>query len=644
MSTAGALPAALVAPCAQAIKAGRLADAEPMARAVVRDYPDHPDSHHLAGFVALRLGRPDDALACFDAALARRGDHVGALVHGGHALRALGRDAQALRFYDRALAVEPTQLEALHGRGHALAELGRAWEAVEGYARAIAAAPDFLDAYIGKGNVLVTLERLAEAVACFDQALARLADLPDAKLAVVAHLHYFRADALLRQDRFDAAVAGYDRALALLPDYHEALLGQGRALTELGDHADALDCFTRACALRPDDVRSHDYRSRALRELGAWGDAVAAAERAVALAPDDTGALTALGHGLRAVGRVDDAEAAYAKAVAIKPDMGPLLFNHAICLLLQGDYERGWPAYEARWTTERMSKRKPSFAQTLWLGQQDIAGRRILLHAEQGHGDTIQFCRYAPLVAARGAHVVLGVQAGLRPLMAGLDGVADVVDRAEAMPVFDLHCPLMSLPLAFGTRLDTIPATVPYLAPPAGHRAMWRDRLGRRQGPRIGIAWSGNARHQNDRNRSIALEALRPIARLGVGLYCLQRELRSADMAAFAMFGNVAFFGGQMLDFADTAALIAELDLVISVDTAVAHLAGAMGKPVWLMLAAAPDWRWLLSTPTSPWYPTARLFRQRDAGDWTELVAEVCAALQVFLAEHAMDHGVGDGR
>jgi Glycosyltransferase family 9 (heptosyltransferase) len=266
---------------------------------------------------------------------------------------------------------------------------------------------------------------------------------------------------------------------------------------------------------------------------------------------------------------------------------------------------------------------KPRLPLPRWRGEQDIAGRTILLHAEQGHGDTIQFCRYVPLVAAKGATVVLAVSPLLKSLLSRLPGASHVADGTGGMPTPDIQCALMSLPLAFSTRIETVPAAVPYLEPPAPHLRLWRDKLGPRRGQRIGIAWSGNVHHKADRRRSLALEQIEPLVGLGWPLYCLQRELRPDDLPAFARFSNIRYFGEALRDFADTAALIAELDLVIAVDTAVAHLAGALGKPVWVLLAHAPDWRWMLGRNDSPWYPTMRLFRQATPGDWSQVIVRV---------------------
>ncbi|MGE4044325.1 MAG: tetratricopeptide repeat protein [Acetobacteraceae bacterium] len=655
--------------CLAALRAGDLAGADRLVETLLDERPNSADVWHLRGTIAARRGRGEQAAALFDAALARapdsvailfdsgvslgrlerheaalerlaraialQPDHIAALTNHGNALNALGRHAEALRSFDRALNLDPARVEALHGRGRALAALKRPEEAIEGYNRALAVAPRLLDALLGKGDVLLALERFAEALDCFERAVAVASDPAGAVPAEQkAHAQFFRGDALRCLERFDDALTAYDEALAIKPDYVEAWMGRGRVLDELREFEEALAAYDQALALRPDDAKAHDYRSRVLRDLNRLDESMAAVERALALDPNDSGALNSKATLLRALGRIDEALDCYRLAVAASANPGPIRFNHSLCLLIAGDFERGWPEYEYRWTTENLSKRKPQFMQRLWLGQEDIAGLRVLLHTEQGFGDTIQFCRYATLVAARGATVILGVQPSLRPLMMSLEGPADVVDRMEAMPVFDMHSPLLSLPLAFRTTRATIPARVPYLAAPAGHQALWQDRLGPRQGPRIGLVWSGSATHQNDQNRSLALDMLRPILSSGQRFHCLQRELRPADVPGFAMSGNIIFHGHELLDFSDTAALIMQMDLVITVDTSVAHLAGALGRPVWVMLAFAPDWRWMRTGDTSPWYPTMRLFRQSRPNDWQPVIARVGAALRTFLAEH----------
>ncbi len=626
--------------CRQAMDAGDLATAEALAQSMLLDPINDADAWHLAGVIAGRRGDHVEAERRVAQAVALQPENAAAWVLRGQALRMQGRHEDALRSYDRALIQDPGRLDALHGRGHVLAAMERPEEAVAAYTRALAMMPNSADILIGKGNVLFTLQRYDEALACYDQALINAPvgggtgrNDPGKHDDIRAHAFYFRAEVMREQERLEDALEGFEQALALKPHYFEALLGRGRMMMRLREAEEALASYDAAIRLRPDDVRAHEYRSSALRDLNRLDDALAAAEDAVALAPEDASALTGLAHTLRALGRLDDAVATYAKVVELHPKMNAMRFNHAVCLLAKGDYQQGWVEYEDRWTIDSMRQRKPKLRQPLWLGDEDIAGRRILLWAEQGHGDALHFCRYASLVADLGATVVLGVASNLRAVMSSLRGVSDVVDRNDVSPIFDRQCPLMSLPLVFGTTLDTVPAPVPYLTAPAGHLVQWRDRLGPRREPRVGIVWTGNPKHMNDRNRSVSLDMLEPLATLGQPLYCLQRVLRPADIPAFAQFGNIRFFGPELTDFSETAALIMQMDLVIAVDTSVAHLAGALGKPVWLMLPFAPDWRWLLGRDDTPWYPTMRLYRQPRLGDWTSVIARIRDDLAALLAQ-----------
>jgi hypothetical protein len=275
-----------------------------------------------------------------------------------------------------------------------------------------------------------------------------------------------------------------------------------------------------------------------------------------------------------------------------------------------------------------MAHLRRNFVQPSWLGEGALDGRTVLLHAEQGLGDTLQFVRYAPLVARRGARVLLEVQPPLLPLLSGFEGVASVLAQGTKLPAFDLHCPLLSLPLAFGTEIDSIPAKIPYIGVSDSRRAKWRERLGAREMPRIGIAWAGSTAHRNNAKRSLALAQFASLLSTpGVEFVSLQKELSEPDAGLLPDFGNVLQLGEELADFADTAAVIERLDLVISADTSVAHLAGAIGKPVWILIPLAPDFRWLLAREDSPWYPTARLFRQQRLGDWNSVLGRVRTAL-----------------
>jgi hypothetical protein len=304
-----------------------------------------------------------------------------------------------------------------------------------------------------------------------------------------------------------------------------------------------------------------------------------------------------------------------------------------VCRLLIGDFDRGWKQHEWRWETK--SNQKRNFVQPLWTGREDIAGKTVLLHAEQGLGDTMQFCRYVPLVAARGACVIVEVQKPLQALMRSLSGAAQILSQGDPLPSFDLHCPLLSLPLAFGTRVETIPSATPYLSAPAAKMRAWQDRLGSHQKPRIGLVWAGNPRiglpnaNRIDPQRSIVFDQLAPLLQIiGYEFYSLQKgddavaQLRDSPLRA-----QVTDWTNDLHDFSDTAALVANLDLIVTVDTSVAHLAGALGKPLWLMNRYNTCWRWLLDRNDSPWYPTARLFRQDQTRNWDSVITCIHAAL-----------------
>jgi len=357
------------------------------------------------------------------------------------------------------------------------------------------------------------------------------------------------------------------------------------------------------------------------------GETVAAFQRAVELKADYVFAHCDLGVALMEAGRLAEAVAAFEAAMALAPGFAPARTQHAMTLLLRGDFERGWPEYEWRWRTEGFTPPRRELTQPMWDGR-EFAGRTLLLHAEQGYGDTIQFVRYAPMVAQRGGRVLLEAPAKLTRLLRGLPGVAQVIPAGAALPAFDLRCALMSLPGVFKTTLSSIPAPVQYLKADEGLAASWANRLGKSAGLRVGIVWAGRRSHVGDFNRSIKLAALAPLAGVaGVRFFSLQKDDTAGEANHPPEGMNLIDLTADLTDFADTAAVISQMDVIISVDTAVAHLAGALGKPVWVMLPFLPDWRWLLNRDDSPWYPTMRLFRQKMPEQWSEVVASVAAAL-----------------
>jgi Tfp pilus assembly protein PilF len=422
--------------------------------------------------------------------------------------------------------------------------------------------------------------------------------------------------------RFEEAIAYYRNALALAPRHAEILYNLGNAFLALDHVSDALAGYDEALANNPAHVGARVNRGNTLLRFNRPADALASYDQALAALPDHPQILTNRGHALRRLDRPHEALASFEAALKKSPDFPEAHFEAALAHLTLGDFKAGWKAYEWRWKTNAFADKRRTFRQPLWLGDAPLSGKTILLHAEQGFGDTLQFIRYAPLVAERGARVICEVQPELVSLPAPLGGI-EVVAKGNALPHFDLHCPLLSLPLAFGTELAAIPAKIPYLAAPSARVANWRDRL-----PpgnlRAGVVWSGSLAHKNDANRSIPLAKFASLlAKLPFACFSLQREMRDADREVLQRLPNLVDLGPELSDFTDTAAVISLLDVVISVDTAVAHLAGALGKPVVILLPHAADFRWLRDRRDTPWYPTAKLLRQPAFGDWDSAISRL---------------------
>lgn len=427
--------------------------------------------------------------------------------------------------------------------------------------------------------------------------------------------------------RLEEAIAHYRSALVLAPRHPEILYNLGNAHLAQGRIDDALKSYDEVLSLNPSHVGAHVNRGNTLLRFNRPADALASYDRALALMPSHPQILTNRGHALRRLNRPQEALGDFAAALSKAPEFPEAHFEMALARMTLGDFDAGWKEYEWRWKTGAFADKRRAFRPPLWLGDAPLAGKTILLHAEQGLGDTIQFIRYAPLLLERGARVICEVQGELVSLLSQLEGV-EVIAQGDRLPDFDLHCPLLSLPLAFGASLETIPAATPYLAAPAPRIADWRDRLGQRP-PRAGFVWSGSTAHKNDANRSIPLARLASFfENLPLACVSLQRETREADRVVLQQVPNLIDLGEGLSDFTDTAAVISLLDVVVSVDTAVAHLAGAMGKQVVILLPHAADFRWLRERQDTPWYPTARLLRQPSFGDWDGVIAGLAGELQ----------------
>jgi len=531
-----------------------------------------------------------------------------------------GRLREAEKLYMRALKAAPDNFDALHLLGLINAQNGQMGEAYRLMSAALRINPNVPDVLINFANVLHGLKRDDEALATIDKALALRPGDPDALL--------HRGNALIALNRPNDALPCFDAVLARDAGHRDALLNRGVARATLGHHEQALADFDAFLARMPSDTEALYNRGTALIELGRYAEALFAFDKVLAAAPQHLRAWTNRGRALQALNRHEEAIASFDKALAIDKNYGDAHFNAALSLLALGNFRRGFADYEWRWKRTGMTDARRGYRGRLWLGEYPIDRRTILLLAEQGLGDTIQFIRYAPLLAQMGANVVLEVQPELKALLSTVSGVASCHARGETLPAFDVYCPLGSLPLALKTETSSVPATLPYVRTDDAQIAKWRPALEGLPGKRVALTWAGHARHANDRNRSIDLKLLEPLFKCeGISFVSIQRDLRGDDAARLAQFG-ITDFGPRLADMTDTAAVLALTDLLVSVDTSVVHLAGAMGREAWVMLPFMPDWRWTLTNERSPWYPTMRLFRQGAPGDWPNVIATVRDALR----------------
>jgi tetratricopeptide (TPR) repeat protein len=536
-------------------------------------------------------------------------------------LQQQGRLRDAEKLYTRALKAAPDNFDALHLLGLVKAQSGQMGEAYRLMSAALKINPNATDALINIANVLHALKRDPEALACLDKALAARPNDLEALL--------YRAHALSALNRPQEALACFDAVLARDPRRGDARLNRGTALATLGRHTQALTDFDAVLVQAPDHIEALYNRGTALLELGRQTEALTAFDRALAQAPNHTRAWNNRGRALQSLNRHDDAVASFEKAIALDKDYADAHSNLALSLLALGNLRRGFADYEWRWKRAGMSDARRGYRGRLWLGEFPLGQRTILLSAEQGLGDTIQFVRYAPLLARAGAKVVLEVQPELKTLLSGVDGISSCHARGETLPAYDVYCPLGSLPLALKTEPTTIPVDIPYLHADDAHVEKWRPVIDALPGKRVALAWAGHARHANDRNRSIDLKLLEPLVGIeGVSFVSIQRDLRDDDAALLARHASVTHLGAELADMADTAAITTLTDLTIAVDTSVVHLTSAMGREAWVLLPFSPDWRWTLTGARSPWYPLARLFRQPAPGDWPSVIAATRDALQ----------------
>jgi tetratricopeptide (TPR) repeat protein len=578
--------------------------------------PDFGPGHVNIGLTLETMNRLPEAREFYEQTLAK-GINLPEIHYGlGSLLMKLKLYKEAERAFRAALRLKPNYPESMNNLGAALKSQGLIDDAFNVFQQAVAIKADFADPYVNIGSILQERGKFEEALGLYRRALSLNSNLPDA-YSQMGH-------ALKQLDRLEESVASCRTAIELSPDHADAHNNLGAAYHGLGRQDDAMASFQRALELRPNFAEAYANVGVVLKEQGKLEEAEKLYRQALELRQDFMEVYNNLGTVLQETCRLDEAIESYQKALSLKPDQALTHWNLALLKLLQGKFDEAWPEYEWRWKAPEFRRKLPirQLFEPEWTGE-SLEGKRILLYSEQGFGDTIQFIRYIPMVAERGARVVLACQPELARLFKQLDHIDQMLVANDPLPKFDVHCALLGLPRVFKTNLDSIPAQIPYLKSDPQAAAKWRERMPTERRLKIGISWAGRPVHQEDRKRSIPLAMFAPLQEAGAWFCSLQKGEAAKEAKNPPLGMDLVDWSDDLHDFADTAALLESLDMVVTVDTAVAHLAGAMGKIVWVLLPFFPDWRWMLDREDSPWYPTLRLFRQPAVGDWVSPMARI---------------------
>jgi len=582
--------------------------------------PDYAEAYCNLGITLQELGQLEEAVKCYEQALAIKPDYAEAHSNLGITLQELGQLEEAVKCFEKALVIKPGYAEAHYNLGVTLQELGQLEDSVKCYEQALAIKPDFAEAYCNLGVTINDLGQLEEAVKCYEQALATKPDYAEA--------HYNLGNTLKGLGQLEEAVKCYEQALTIKPDYAEAHSNLGVTLNDLDQLKEAVKCYEQALAIKPDYAEAHSNLGITLQELGQLEEAVKCYEQALAIKQDYAEAHSNLGNTLKELGQLDAAVKCFEKALVIKPDYAEAKWNLSLPQLVTGNFQEGWKNYESRWKKKDFEPKR-HYPQPFWDGS-SLVGKTLFLHSEQGIGDLIQFIRYVKVLSTKTTQIIVECPKSLHRLFSTIPEINVLVTKEETLPLFDFYAPLLSLPSILNTTLKTIPANIPYLLI-ADHIGTVSPIVSQPRVLNIGIVWAGRPTHKNDKNRSIQLSLFSALTNIqDTQFYSLQVGDRKADLNHEDFASKIIDVGKNLGDYAETATVINQLDLIITVDTSLAHLAGAMGKLVWVLIPFAPDWRWLLERDDSPWYPTMRLFRQPERGNWTAVFNEVHQALEVY--------------
>jgi tetratricopeptide (TPR) repeat protein len=620
----------------------RLREAADAFRQALAVQPDYAAAHNNLGIVLKDLGELADAEASFQRALALKPDYAAAFMNLGNVLKQQGKLDEALASYQHAVRLNPHHAQAHMNLGNVQRDRGMIEEAVASYEHAIRLQPESPDIYYNLGIALKDQHKLDEAAVSLQKAVRLRPDHAEA--------HLLLAEVQKEQGKFDEAIAGYREALRHKPDFFEVYFNLGNVLVDQGRLDEAIAHYQEAVLRKPDFAEAYLNLGNAQRDRGQTEGGIESYHKVLRLKPDFADAHNNLGIALRELGKHQEAIACYREALRLDPGNANAHFNLGFVSLQNGDFEAGWREYEWRWRCPKFALQRLSTSRPVWDGS-PLDGRTIYLHSEQGLGDTLQFIRYARLVKERGGRVIVGCQPPLLRLLQSCMGIDELVPSPApqlppdsipspeqpirpdpVLPDFDVHAPLLSVPRILGTA--AIPAQIPYLAADAALVRAWQKKLSCMAGFKVGIVWRGSPRYSADRHRSIALHHLIPLARVrGVHLFSLQKHHGGEELPS--LLGRLPLhdlssrLDGAAGPFMDTAAVLKNLDLLIAADTAIAHLAGALGVPVWIALTYAQHWVWLTGRNDSPWYPTARLFRQKERGNWDEVFERIATELEV---------------
>jgi len=612
-------------------KQGMLAQAAESYKQALRLRPDFAEAFNHLGVVLTAQNRLDEAIDCFIEAANLEPDYAEAYYNLGIVLAKEGQLDEAIASYQRALEIEPKLVGAYNRLGIALNERGQHGEAIKNFRRALKHRPDYIEVYNNLGIALQDQGKYSQAV---DEYLKASQLGPGC-----AEIHYNLGNALQLLGRHEEAAENYRLGLGLKPDYAQAYNNLGISLKEQGLYDEAVQSCEQAIRLEPDCSQFYSNLASILQHQGRAADAVANCERAISLEPDNTEAYFNLASVLRDCGRLDEAVQKNSRAIQLRPDYAEAHWNQAITYLLKGDFKEGWREFQWRRKTDWHTNAYPhKHRKPRWKGGR-FTGKKLLVHCEQGLGDCIQFIRYLPMVKSLGGSVIFEAWKSLHGLLKDFRAIDELVELSFEKGTeahFDAHVSVMDLPGIFKTDERRIPRSVPYLLADPAKAEYWRKTL---TGPdfKVGIVWAGSARHANDRNRSCKLETFAPVSKIkGVKLYGLQKGEPAREVGQSAHEIEIENLGEHLVDFTDTAAVIQNMDLIISVDTATLHLAGAMGRPVWALLALAPDWRWMLDRRDSPWYPTMRLFRQKEWGNWDSVLEQCEKELKTLAGKRSV--------